>query len=223
LIVDGRTFGLEGFAQEPPFPTISFDVPAVRSGQQAAVKIRLSEPSRAVGSVTVTLAGLEQDSTVSLLPSGGRTATLALREGDTELTQMLQTGTTAGTLKLTAELSSQKIGADLVLTPLAPVVSAVTVSRVNGRIEVRVAGFDNTRGMRDAAFTFQDKTGAPIGGAIRADLAEVFGKYFAGTTPGGTFALNASFPVQGDITQVGSVDVEVANGQGAAHPPRVVF
>jgi hypothetical protein len=38
--------------------------------------------------------------------------------------------------------------------------------------------------------------------------------FFTNNTAGGAFALQASFPVQGDVTQVGSVAISLTNSQG---------
>jgi hypothetical protein len=38
--------------------------------------------------------------------------------------------------------------------------------------------------------------------------------FFTGNTAGGAFALQTSFPVQGDVTQVGSVAIGLTNSAG---------
>jgi hypothetical protein len=224
IFVDGRTFQLEGFALEPPLPTFSFDtLPTARSGQQVTVKLLLSEASRAVGSVKLTLAGIETDPAVALLPGGGRTASLALKEGDLTLSTIIQTGSTAGTLKLTAEVGAQRIDAQLVVAPQVPTLSTITLLRANGRIDLRVSGFDNVRAMREAAFQFYDRAGVPIGVMIRSTVTDAFNKYYATSTLGGLFALTASFPVLGDIDAVTGVEVELTNNQGAARSAKIAF
>jgi hypothetical protein len=224
IIVDGRVFQLEGFALEPPLPTLSFDtLPSLRSGQQATIKIRLSETSRGNANVKVSLAGIETDPAVSLLPGGGRTANVALKEGATELSTIIQTGSTAGTLKLTVEMAAQKLETQLVLAPMVPVMSTITGTRANGRIDLRISGFDNVRAMREAGFQFYDRTGAPVGGLIRTTVTDAFNKYYATSTLGGLFSLTASFPVIGDIESITSVEVELTNNQGTARSSKAQF
>jgi hypothetical protein len=225
LTVDGRVFDLEGFAVEPALPTLRWIQPAgVRSGVQVALKIGLSETSRAVAAVKITLAGLEADPAVALLPTGGRLVTLPLKEGDTELAVLLQTGTTQGPLKLTAETGTQKIELDLVLAPLTPVIATATGVRQGGRLELRINGFDNTRAPAQASFWFYNTAGNLIGQVIRTPVTDAFVEYFSRTSLGGQFSMAASFPVTGgDITTIGSYEMELTNAQGATRSARVAF
>src|SRR5581483_10773612 len=97
---------------------------------------------------------------------------------------------------------------------------ATGVRRVND-LDVSLAGFDNTYSISQLAFTFYDINGNMIPpGVIRFDATSNFQQYFGSTQVGGMFALRATFPVAGDATQVGSVDVQVANTAGAATAQR---
>ena len=106
---------------------------------------------------------------------------------------------------------------------MVPSVATIALARANGRIELRVSGFDNVRAMREAAFQFYDRAGAPVGGMIRSAVTDAFNRYFATSTLGGLFALTASFPVVGDIDAVVGVEVELSNNQGAARSAKIAF
>jgi hypothetical protein len=50
---------------------------------------------------------------------------------------------------------------------------------------------------------------------IAVNAATSFQQYFfTNNTAGGAFSLQASFPVQGDVTRVGSVAIGLTNSQG---------
>ena len=133
------------------------------------------------------------------------------------------TGTTAGTLKLAADLATQHVETQLVLAPLAPVFSTMTLVRSNGRIEMRITGFDNTRSLNAANFSFYDRNGTIIGSTLGASVGDAFTRYFGTSTLAGQFALAASFPVQGDIQAITNVDVELINAQGSTRTGKVGF
>jgi hypothetical protein len=80
---------------------------------------------------------------------------------------------------------------------------------------VTVTGFDNTYSASQFSFTFSDTTGKTIGTPITVNEAANFQTlFFTNNTEGGIFSLQASFPVTGDVTQVGSVSVAVTNSAG---------
>ncbi len=65
------------------------------------------------------------------------------------------------------------------------------------------------------SFTFYDTGGSVIGSPISFNATSDFQQlFFTGNTYGGLFSLQASFPVSGDVTKVGSVTVGLANSLG---------
>jgi hypothetical protein len=79
---------------------------------------------------------------------------------------------------------------------------------------VTINGYDNTYSAGQLSFTFYDVTGKLIA-PVTVNAATSFQQYFfTNNTAGGAFALQASFPVQGDVTQVGSVAIGLTNSQG---------
>jgi hypothetical protein len=76
-------------------------------------------------------------------------------------------------------------------------------------------GFDNTYSAGGMTFTFLDITGQALPpGAIRADFTGDFRAFFTKTQAGSAFQVRISFPVTGDTSGIGSVDVQLANSAG---------
>jgi len=72
--------------------------------------------------------------------------------------------------------------------------------------------------------TFFDRSGKTIPpGQIRVDESSDFRTYFNSGQFGGAFTLRATFPVTGDSSQVGGVDVEMTNSAGVAKTQRISF
>lgn len=238
LIVDQRSFVLTGLGLDPPLPGASIvlgsQTPA--SSQQISVSIPLTSTSAVSGSGTLTMdfhpsvPGVADDPTIRFLTGAKRNATVNISTGDTiakfgtQSSIAFQTGTTAGTIVFTLTLPSSTQQLSLLITPQAiNFDSATGVRRVND-LDVSLTGFDNTYSASQLAFTFYDKKGATMQpGVIRVDASSDFRLYFASSQVGGAFALLASFPVSGDATQVGSVDVQLANSVGMTKTQRITF
>ncbi len=228
--------GLEPKPPEPPAPVelpdlpdprIVVDPPALRGGQQAKVAIRLASVSKisANGQLsmefTPSVAGKGDDSAVLFAATGSRGISFTVAAGedlgrfsggtDTEF----QTGTTAGVITFTVKLGpyTEQFTAEV---PRAPVVVASARSaRVTSGIEVQVTGFDTSRSTSLLVFTFFDLGGRTVApGAIQVDASRAFQQYFETTGYGSMFTLRAVFPVLGDSSQVGAVDVELSNSLG---------
>ena len=66
------------------------------------------------------------------------------------------------------------------------------------------------------AFTFYDLTGKTIGaGAVPADFTPAFRSYFNGGKSGSAFQMLVTFPVTGDASQVGAIDLQMTNAAGS--------
>jgi hypothetical protein len=227
LNVNRLGFRLTGTATDPPFPRpiIALDTLALKSGQQARIAVRFDTPSPATGTGQLRLefAGPADPALGFLSPASGRTVQFGVQKGN-DLAMFgnradieFQTGTTAGTLVITAVLGTHTEQATLQLAPMPVVLDSVRGARTASAVELALGGFDNTRSAGQLIFTFRDPGGRALGsGAIRADAAAAFQKHFETSNAGGLFSLRAVFPVSGAVAQIDSVDVEMPNSAGSA-------
>ena len=72
---------------------------------------------------------------------------------------------------------------------------------------------DNTRTASTASFTFYDSSQNVLGGPYTQDLSQPFNNYFANSTEGGMFELDATFPVSGDTSRIASMNVSLTNSE----------
>jgi hypothetical protein len=126
-----------------------------------------------------------------------------------------QTGTTAGTLTFKLDLvNTPSYSQDFTILPATIHLTSATAVRQNPNLVVTVNGYDNTYSAGQLSFTFYDLSGKLIS-PVTVNAAISFQQYFStNNQAGGAFALQASFPVQGDVTQVGSVAIGLTNSQG---------
>lgn len=237
LKLDARTFSLTGVAFDPPLPdpSISFDA-GLKSGTQQKLVIKLSSVSQATGAGTVTLSfqptnsSIADDPAIRFTGPGSRNLSFQVKEGDqtatfpTGVDTVFQTGTTAGTIVFRVTLGT--FDRQFTFPVAATVISvdrATATRRVND-LDISVTGFDNTRTAGSFAFTFFDKNGQAIQpGSIRTDWSSTFSTYFRSSSAGGSFTMRATFPVTGDATQIGGVEVEMANSAGTTKTARISF
>jgi hypothetical protein len=235
LVIGGREFGLAGSGFEPPLPRPSLDINGpIGSGVQRKLSIALASVSETSGTGTITLEfrrselNFPDDSAVRFTSSGNRSLFFTVNEGDqrgafafgSEAT--FQTGTTVGTLVFTVKLGEYTEEFTYPIQPAPPAIDTAVLSRRPGVVDVAVTAFDNTRTAGPFAFTFYDTGGRVIQpGAVRADWSEPFFNYFRKSAAGGTFAMRASFPVFGDASHIGSVEVEITNANGITRSQRI--
>jgi hypothetical protein len=230
LDLDGRVYQIEGLGADAPLPSADLLFGNAGSGQQAALKILFKSPPRNRGTVLLRLtflplAGSQDDPGVMLMPAAQRQSTLTIQAGELSRDVTIQTGTTAGRIQLRLEESGRLLGETSIDIPPSPVrLSSVQAFRQAGSIEIRISGFDNARTVSEAAFTFYDKAGQAISTEpVRSKVGEVFTAYFRESALGGLFQLRAFFPVSGDASALGSVQVEMVNSSGSARSERVSF
>ena len=73
-------------------------------------------------------------------------------------------------------------------------------------------------------FTFYNTTGQAIGGMIGANFTQQFAAYYqTGPPAGSSFLMRVSFPVTGDVTQIGAVDATLTNSAGSVQLPQLNF
>lgn len=236
LQINRRTFRLRGAGLDPPFPKpeIVFQPAPTSSGQQARLVISLASPSPLDGTGQLRMEfrsaapGMPDDPAIVFLGTGKRAATFSVKRG-AEAADFagwpeaeFQTGTTAGSIVFTVELGEQKAEATVAMAPLPVVIDSVRATRGTGAIEVRVAGFDNSRSASQIVFTFFDGAGGVVApGRIVVDAAREFRLYFDTSSVGGIFELRAAFPVTGDAASIAELEVEISNALGVARSGRV--
>lgn len=225
LNVDGRVVTLTGSGQEPPLPRpliVLQNTQPLASAQQVPILIRFDAPSRTAGSGTLSLRS--PDAAAVILSTGRNSAAFAVAEGDTFARLTFQTGTVAGPMTLTAALGAASQSLSIEIPAAAATVDTTRATRAANGVEVLINGFDNTRGMTVLSFVFYDTAGRPVSpGAIRADVAADFRRYFETSGLGGLFALKAAFPVTGDPAQIESVEIELNSPAGLTRSERIRF
>lgn len=228
LTVAQRSFKLTGQGLAQPLPTASIVLGSTlgASDDQNNVSISLSAASPVSGTGTLTLAfqpatGLPDDPAIAFLSGPPRVATVTIAAGDTmakfngQSSMQFQTGTTAGTIVFTLTLPNSTQQTSLVVTPSPVIVDAATSVRRFGAVDVSLTGFDNTYSTSQLAFTFYNLSGAVMSSAIPVNATSIFHQYFfTSNTTGGAFGLLATFPVTGDTSQIGAVDVQITNSAG---------
>ena len=237
LAIGSRSYALTGTGTDPPFPQphITLALAQPDSAQQGTVTVNLAAASQTSGSGTVTLtfvpaasiSGAATDAGIAFA-SGGQTATFTVSAGATQgqfgtaLTLPFQTGTTAGTLTVTAQVGSNSDRQSIAILPAEVGVTGAQGVRSTSAVEVDLTGFDNTRTAGALSFTFYDTEGNAIAPAIQADGSASFASYFQNAA-GGTFELKAVFPVLGNTSQIKSFQAVVTNSAGAATTARTSF
>jgi hypothetical protein len=212
-----------------PMPSLIIDQQPLLSQQQAHVTVQLASAAATaeIGTLTMkftpSVANISDDPAIEFVTTSGRQlqvtvasgAQVATYSGQSAIT--FQTGTTAGTLTFTVEFPNQAaVTQSYTIAPSQVKLTSGNAVTQPPNLVVTLTGFDNSYSVGQLSFTFYDKSGkilTPTALAVNATSA--FQQYFFGSTPvGGAFSLQASFPVTGDATQVGSVAVTLANSIG---------
>jgi hypothetical protein len=135
-----------------------------------------------------------------------------------------QTGTTAGTILFTVEAGGFTDQVVVGIGPEGIRIDKASGTRRAGSLEVQISGFDNTRTVSNMDFTFYSTQGQPLPGMpIRVPVARDFERWWQESKLGGIVGFRASFPVTGDATQIGSVEVEIINSVGTSSTQRLSF
>jgi hypothetical protein len=228
--IDQRRFVLRGSALEPPLPKplviVDLKGQPPASGAQPVAAVRFDPAPRTSGTGTLQLelrpsVEAKEDAAVMFLSTGSRTIGFSVIEGEANAqfgaaaAIPFQTGTTAGTLVITARVGDAVETASIEIPPQPVAIDTVQMARSGSGIVVQISGYDNTRSISQASFTFLQKDGTPLPpGAIQQDLAAVFKDYFTNSSLGGSFQMKASFPVTGDGGLIDSVRVVLINSLG---------
>ncbi len=199
------------------------------SQQQVNLSVQLPSPAPSQSIFTLgmtfkpSISGVNDDPSIQFIspistrtlnmnmPAGGKTATY---NGNSQLT--FQTGTTAGTITFTLSFLGQTATWTITIPPADVQITSSLAQRQSPNLVVTLNGYDNTYSTGQLSFTFYDTSGRVIASGIQVDASSDFHQYFFGPADaGGTFALQANFPVTGDVTQVGAVAVTLTNSAGS--------
>lgn len=240
LTVGTRTYTLSGTGFSSPLPSLvwSFDTIAISSGEQHTLSLQLSAPApvAAAGTVTLTFAPstavVTDDSAVQFVATSKRTASFTVTAGATNLiingqpNIVFSTGTTAGIVTFTVDAGifglSGSPSRSLTTAPAPIAISSSGATSRTNALDVVISGFDNTYSIGPMSFSFFDRSGGPIA-SLSADFTANFRTFFQGQAAGSSFLMRISFPVTGDVSQVGGVNIVLTNSAGAVSTPRLNF
>ncbi len=231
LAIGSRSFSLAGLSVASPLPSFSFQLSEqpLTSQQQVNLSIQFSAPATvsAIGELSMnfvpSLANVTDDPAVVFPVTNGRQLQVNLAAGSQKATYngqsalTFQTGTTAGTITFTVTFpNTAPFSQSYTISPAQVQITSAKAVRQTPNLVVTVNGFDNTYSTGQMSFLFYDTSGnllTPNG--IPVDATSSFHQYFfTNNQAGGAFAMQASFPVTGDVTQVGSVSVKMTNSAG---------
>lgn len=237
LTIDGRSYPLEGIGLEPtpPKPSLSLSEETLKSGKQVRVAVRLESVSRAntTGRLrlefTPSVTGPD-DPGVLFPGTNSRTIPFVVREGESvglfsgSRDTILQTGTTAGAIRLIAETGGFLSDATYTIDPAPVVAETVTVKRGIEIMEVTIKGFDNSRSPEQVSFRFFNREGAEVApGILTSQVADKFRAYYETTTVGGMFQMLAVFPATTTTISIAAAEIEFRNRYGISRTERLAF
>jgi hypothetical protein len=231
LSIGARQFSLSALAVSSPVPTPSFQLSQLPLASQQQVNLTVPLASAAkvtsVGTLTMqftpSVSNITDDPAIVFLATSGRQLQLDILPGSQTATYKsqsaiaFQTGTTAGTLTFTLAVpNALPYTQSFTITPAQPHITTTSAVRQSPNLVVTINGYDNTYSASQLSFMFYDTAGKPLTpNGITVNVASSFHQYFyTNNQAGGAFSLQASFPVNGDVTQVGSVAVTLTNSAG---------
>ena len=207
----------------PPFSIVV--VPqALASGQQAHLSLQFASKASTQGNGLLKMDFMGKgDPAIRFISPASRSVPFTVSPGE-DFARFsdqsgidFQTGTTAGSIKFTATLYSETEERSFDLAPTAVSLDSFRVSQSTGTLTLSVPGYDNTRTLSGATFTFFDSASRALaGGPMRVDVGPAFASYFQHPALGGQFVLRAAFPVSGDVSAIDSVKVELTNAAGTS-------
>jgi hypothetical protein len=236
LTISGYGYTLSGTGVSAPLPKprLTINLPAQQSGQQGSIAVGLDAAAQSSGSGTLTLDFQPAPSGTSdpaiAFASGGRSVAFTVVPGavqaqfGTATSALFQTGTTAGTVVMTAQLGGATDQHSITIGPATITVTSAQATRSASAIDVQVTGFDNTRTAGHLAFTFYDAGGNIVApGTIQTDGTAAFSQFFQGSDAGGAFLLHAVFPITGDSSRIAAFQAGLTNSVGTATTARTPF
>jgi hypothetical protein len=170
---------------------------------------------------TPSVANVTNDPAILFTATSGRSLNVSVAAGSQTATFQgqsnftFQTGTTAGAIAFTVTFpNTAPYTQSFTIAPATIQITSAQAVRQNPNLVVTLNGYDNTYSAGQLSFVFYDLKGNAIT-TIPVNATSNFHQYFfTSNTAGGAFALQASFPVTGDVTQVGSVATTLTNSIG---------
>ena len=231
LTIGDTVFALTGLSVVSSVPSMTMQVSEqpLTSAQQVTLTIQASSAAtqQAIGTLTMTftpaVTGVTDDPAIVFPATNGRQLQVNLAAGATTATYnsqsaiTFQTGTTAGTITFTLTFANAApITQSYTITPAIIHLTSSTATRQSPSLVVILDGYDNTYTAGKLSFVFYDTGGNQINStAMPVDATSNFHQYFyTNNAAGGSFSMEASFPVTGDVTKVGSVAITLTNSAG---------
>ena len=219
----------------PPSPTITFGgfPTSGSSGSQVTSVGTLSSTYPVDVTVNLTLTFTPTngaDDPNVQFSTGGRTATVVVKAGSTSSATnvAVQTGTVAGTITITAQLIANGTNitpspaptTTIVVPPAAPTVTSVTAATSTTGFTVTVVGFDPTRSITQATFTFTPAAGSNLQTTtVTVPAQSLFSGWYQSTQSaqyGSQFSFTMPFTVNGSVSGIASVTVTLTNPTGTS-------
>jgi hypothetical protein len=236
--------GLAASLAAQPRIAARMDCPAtVEAAQQPRVALVLEGPQAAPVSGRLTLTFTHNavngaDDPAIQFSNGSRTASFTLAAGSTRAEAALQSGTVAGSIRITAALESA--GADVTPSPApactitlaraAPVITDLRFERTGSGFNLYVTGYSTPRQVLEARYRFLPKSGyqwQPIEIVLPQEtLSSRFTDWFrSGTSAqyGSQFTLLQPFTADQNFYTIGSVVVTLRNAEGLSAEKSVTF
>jgi hypothetical protein len=221
----------------PATPALNFsNLPATANpGTQSGVQVGMASAYPVPVTVTLTLVFTPDsgaDDPAVQFSTGGRTVVIQIPAGTTTLvgSAALQTGTVAGAIVITAQLSAA--GQNITSPPApqqtvriaaaAPSISSVTAVRNSSGFTVTVIGFATPRQVTQANFQFAAPASANLQTAsLPIAVTSLFSAWYASAAAapyGSQFSFVQPFNVTGSPQGITSVTVTLTNAQGTSAP-----
>jgi hypothetical protein len=219
----------------PAAPTLTFSgLPTNGSaGTQPSSTVTFSNtyPVPVTVNLTLTFAPANGPDDPNVVFSGGaRTTSVTVPAGATVSLSSIgvQTGTVAGVITITANLVAS--GTDITpspaptrtitIAPAAPTISSVTLATTSTGLSVTVIGFDPTRSITQATFTFNPAAGSTLQTSTFTVTAQSqFNAWFQSSGSaqfGSQFNFTIPFTVTGNVSGIASVTVTLTNPTGTS-------
>lgn len=221
----------------PPTPALTIGTIPGAAATQPVVTLSLASafPVALTGTLSVSFQSAVGGSPteVTLFTNAGSFTSLSfnIAAGATAAvfpnTPVLATGTTAGTITLTATLSAGGVNITptpatetITIAPAAPVINSVTFSNAGGSLAVVVTGYSSTREAISGQFTFAPASGSTLSqSTVTVPVGPAFSTWYSSSGSnqwGGQFMLTVPFSVSGDAADVASVSVTLTNTKGTS-------
>jgi hypothetical protein len=222
----------------PPAPPVTISglpaSPAPATQPVLGLTVGSPYPLAIQGTITLTFApGNGPDDPNVQFTTGGRTVTFQIPAGSTQAqfagnTPGVQTGTVAGTITLTLDLTAA--GTDItptpaptqvmVVPPSAPVITSATVTPTSGGFNLVVVGYATTRDMTSAAIAFTPAAGVTLtNNSTTVQLSPVFTAWYQNSASvqwGSQFSLEIPFTAQSATAPITSLSITLTNSQGSS-------